>query len=56
MGIYLVRVGKFIVRTLGLMMLKHVKAALEISGLALHGPSIWTRDIHICLHITRARE
>lgn len=56
MGIYLVRVGKFIVRRLGPVMLKDVKAALEISGLAIHGPSIWTRDIHICLHITRGRE
>lgn len=44
------------VRPLGPVMLNDVKAALEILGLATHVPSIWKRDIHICLHIARGRE
>lgn len=43
----LMRVEKFTVRALDPMMLKDVKAALEILGLATHRPSIWTRDTYI---------
>lgn len=52
----MVRVGKFTVRPLGPVMLKHVKAAVEILGLAIHGPGIWTRDVYVCLHTARGRD
>lgn len=50
------RVGKFTVRPMGPVMLKHVKAVVEILGLTTHGPGIWTRDAYICLHIARGRD
>ena len=40
-------INGFTVRSLGPVMFKDVKATSVILGLIIHGPSIWTRDIHI---------